>query len=55
MFCLMFNMETQYSEYVTQSELQESQLGSFYRGMLVGVLTGGGVVCFLTLSTCLNM
>jgi hypothetical protein len=48
-------METQYSEFVTQSELLDSQIGSFYRGMVVGIFGGGAVVALLTLSTCLNM
>lgn len=48
-------METQYGELVTQAELLDSQIGSFYRGMVVGMLGGGGIVALLTLSTCLNL
>jgi hypothetical protein len=47
-------METDFTEYVTQSELSERQIGSFYRGVLAGIFGGGIVVTMLTLSTCLN-
>jgi hypothetical protein len=47
-------METDYTEYVTQSDLLDKQIGSFYRGVLAGILGGGMIVTMLTLSTCLN-
>jgi hypothetical protein len=47
-------METDYTEYVTQSDLLDKQIGSFFRGMVVGIFGGGIVVTLLTLSTCLN-
>ena len=47
-------METDYTEYVTQSDLLDKQIGYFFRGMVVGIFGGGAVVTLLTLSTCLN-
>jgi len=46
-------METQYSEFVTQAELLDSQINSFYKGFIVGVAIGSTVVFLLGIPTCL--
>lgn len=44
-------METQYSEFVTQTELLNSQINSFYKGFIIGVAIGAIVVFLLGLPT----
>lgn len=46
-------METQYSEYVTQTELVDSQITSAYKGFIFGVFFGSVVVFLIGVPTCL--